>query len=59
MPMFDYQCKACGYVFEALELKRDEQKEIKCPRCGSIDVKKLPASFATLSFGCGSKGFFS
>lgn len=59
MPLYDYQCEKCGHIFEVLELKEEDNKERKCPKCQSTEVKKLPAAFARLGFGCGSGGFFT
>jgi putative FmdB family regulatory protein len=39
MPMFDFQCSACGSIFETLVNK--EVKTISCPQCGGKESKKL------------------
>jgi len=45
MPIYEYQCQKCDYKFE--ELVRGD-REIKCPKCKSSDIKKLLSSFSTL-----------
>jgi putative FmdB family regulatory protein len=40
MPLFDYQCHACGRVFE--ELVRDTHK-VACPDCDASDPERLMA----------------
>lgn len=40
MPIFEYRCKTCEYVFEELAKFTDK---IKCPRCGGAS-KKLVAT---------------
>lgn len=40
MPIYEYQCLACGKVCDHLVLKRDEF-EPYCKHCGSKEVKKL------------------
>ncbi|QJB55463.1 zinc ribbon domain-containing protein [Pseudodesulfovibrio sp. zrk46] len=39
MPIFEYNCKACGEEFEELVFDRDECPP--CPKCGSEDTGKL------------------
>ncbi len=39
MPLFDFRCSACGFVFE--ELVRRPSKRPPCPSCSSNDVEKL------------------
>jgi len=40
MPIFDYQCKACGHTFDVLQrLSEDPLKD--CPECGKPELGKL------------------
>ena len=40
MPIFDYQCEACGHSFDALQkLGADPLKD--CPECSEATLKKL------------------
>jgi len=48
MPIFEYRCEKCGEVAEVL-VRPGEVKTLKCPRCGSSELKRLFSSF-----GCGS-----
>ncbi|MCE7903449.1 MAG: zinc ribbon domain-containing protein [Gammaproteobacteria bacterium PRO9] len=43
MPIFDYQCTACGHTFDALQ-KAGEGALRKCPECGKLTLKKLLAA---------------
>jgi putative FmdB family regulatory protein len=45
MPIYEYNCEACGKDFEKLVFKGDDEK-ICCPCCGTDKVKKL------ISAGC-------
>jgi len=72
MPLYEYQCPACGCRFE--ELVAANAPDPACPRCGGTNVSRLlsaancpgqaksqgdnPAAgpFPT-SLGCGSGGF--
>jgi putative FmdB family regulatory protein len=39
MPLFDYQCAACGRTFE--HLVRGRESAVSCPACGGAKVRKL------------------
>ncbi|PKN64918.1 MAG: hypothetical protein CVU57_12370 [Deltaproteobacteria bacterium HGW-Deltaproteobacteria-15] len=34
MPIYEYQCKACSTFFQKLILKMEEERGLKCPKCG-------------------------
>jgi len=40
MPIYEYQCEACGHVFDSLQ-KISEAPLTKCPDCGAEALKKL------------------
>lgn len=40
MPIFEYQCKACGHCFEQLVLN-DKEPAQACPQCGGTKAEKL------------------
>jgi putative FmdB family regulatory protein len=42
MPLYDFRCRACNDVFEALVRPGDTPQ---CPSCRSTDLEKLPPSF--------------
>ena len=52
MPIFEYQCKKCGRLFE--ELVMSTHVKVKCPSCGSTALEKLISAFAKKCGGCGS-----
>ncbi len=41
MPIFEYQCRACGRVSSFLVLNRAEEENLACKKCGSPDLAKL------------------
>jgi len=47
MPLYEYKCSECGFIFEVLQ-KVNEQPQNKCPKCGG-SVKKV-ISAPTLQF---------
>jgi putative FmdB family regulatory protein len=40
MPIYEYQCEACGHRLEALQ-KISEEPLSDCPECGRPDLQKL------------------
>jgi len=44
MPIFEFECRVCGEVFELL-MRADTK--IKCPKCGSVKAAKRFSVFAT------------
>ena len=63
MPMFEFECRACGVRFEDLCSSSDETGNVECPRCGSLDISRTLSSFATSGpsgsggASCGPRGF--
>lgn len=45
MPIFEYECRACGHQFEHLLLPAARTDPV-CPGCGSRDLEKLMSGFA-------------
>jgi len=48
MPLFDFRCRACGHLFEALVRTGHAPA---CPSCQSQDLEKQPSTFAVSSAG--------
>ena len=48
MPLFDYECRACQHVFEALVRSTDPPPS-SCPACRSQDLAKLPSAASMTS----------
>ena len=69
MPIFEFRCKKCNYVFEEFVfLSKTNFDDLMCPECGEMNAEKLMSAFsssgASLSSGyaapassCGSGGF--
>ncbi len=51
MPLYEYYCRACDDVFEALRPESD--RPAVCPRCGREAERIMPTSFAARSFKAG------
>jgi putative FmdB family regulatory protein len=51
MPIFEYQCQACGKTSEFLE-KADSRDKHVCSHCGSAKMTRQLSSFAVGRAGC-------
>ncbi len=40
MPIYEYECKNCGHVFDVLQ-KMSDDLLTECPECGQPDLRKL------------------
>lgn len=47
MPIYVYRCKSCEKTFEELVRSMDTSETIPCPGCGSEELERMQASFAT------------
>jgi len=45
MPLYEYQCKKCDVVFEALSSMEDRKTKQKCPNCSGDGVFIVSAPF--------------
>ena len=40
MPIYEYECQACGYHLEVIQ-KMSDAPVVACPACGKTELKKL------------------
>ncbi|MCK5119278.1 MAG: zinc ribbon domain-containing protein [Candidatus Latescibacteria bacterium] len=40
MPIYEYQCAMCARAFEELIRSGKDERGLRCPNCGSTDVKR-------------------
>ena len=45
MPIYEYECKACGHQFESLQ-KMSDDPLVDCPDCKKPELKKLISAAA-------------
>lgn len=50
MPIYEYQCQACGHKFEKL-IRSQRELPLDCPECGKKKLKKLFSSFSAAVAG--------
>lgn len=59
MPLYEYQCKECGYRFDALRPIKDADQPIVCNHCESNHTERQISVFFAQSGGrvvAGSNG---
>lgn len=52
MPIYEYECEACGHRFELIQKFSDPSSDV-CPTCGEHKVHKRPSSPAIQFKGSG------
>lgn len=45
MPIYEYECQACGHSLEAIQ-KISDQPLVDCPECSQQELKKLISAAA-------------
>jgi putative FmdB family regulatory protein len=51
MPLYEYDCLACGERFEIAGSVRQEDRKARCPNCDGDDVRRHYGSVAVLHHG--------
>ncbi len=46
MPIYEYQCEACGLITSALIFKPEEEEGVKCENCDSESMVRVMSRFA-------------
>jgi len=52
VPVYEYQCKKCGHIFER-DHAVGEKKHYKCPECSSKSTRKIISSVGVVFKGTG------
>lgn len=53
MPIYEFKCLKCEEFIELLLMNKDEEIELKCPKCASKDLERVLSS-TNFSMGIGS-----
>jgi len=51
MPLYEYECGACGYVFEELRSGKEVVDAVPCKKCGKESQKKLSKFSSVIAGG--------
>ncbi len=41
MPIYEFKCSKCNEFFEILVMNSNDEKEMKCPKCNSIEFERV------------------
>lgn len=55
MPLYEYECKSCGHIFEKLESINTEERTASCPECSAAAERKVSLTSYHLKGG----GFYN
>jgi len=47
MPIYEYQCRKCGKVFEKIQKVNEGGNSLTCPYCGGKKPEKILSSFSS------------
>ena len=53
MPIYEYQCRTCDEIFEELVLRKSDEDELACPRCGEPHPPRILSATVSRSSGSG------
>ncbi len=48
MPIYEFQCEACGEEFEVLLKSRSEISEVTCQKCGGKKLRRLMSTITPI-----------
>jgi putative FmdB family regulatory protein len=48
MPIYEYECAACGHTASHVVLGSEELRHPDCPSCGSSQTRRVMSSFAVM-----------
>lgn len=53
MPIYEFKCSSCNECFEILVLKKEEEVEARCPKCGCEEFERV---MSKTCYAIGSSG---
>jgi len=51
LPIYEHECPNCGERFELRRSIADSDSEVRCPKCGTQNPRRVFSVFATGSLG--------
>jgi len=58
MPIYEYQCEKCGYIFEEVNINNITKLSVECPHCKGLS-KKIMSSGSFRIKGYSEKNGYS
>jgi putative FmdB family regulatory protein len=59
MPIYEYACGECGKEFEELIVRKQDEADLACPGCRSVNVSRQMSRPAAVRTGGGGGGGFA
>ncbi|MFC1956910.1 zinc ribbon domain-containing protein [Chloroflexota bacterium] len=47
LPIYEYECAACGHKFETLKHLINLDGKVKCPNCGGHKINRIFSAFTS------------
>ncbi len=47
MPIYEYQCRKCGEIFEKIQKVDEKEDSLTCPYCGEEKPERLLSGFSS------------
>ena len=47
MPIYEYECRACGFISGHLVMKPSEERKLTCRSCGNQKLRKIMSRFSS------------
>ena len=47
MPIYEYECKECGFISGHLVMKPSDRRKLSCRACGGKKLRKVMSRFAS------------
>ena len=54
MPIYEYECKECGYKFEVLQRLDQDDSDLICPKCNAKKPVRVFSVFSSGDSSCGT-----
>jgi len=51
MPLYEYKCRSCGYIFEELMSSKSTPQTMACKKCGDVSERKMSVFSSVVSGG--------
>jgi putative FmdB family regulatory protein len=49
MPTYEYECRNCGERFDVRRSFQDNDKDLKCLKCGALNPRRVLSLFSGLT----------
>jgi putative FmdB family regulatory protein len=57
MPIYEYECQKCGEKFEDFRWPNEDEKSLKCPKCGAEKPKRKISTVNSSNNSCETRSY--